>query len=464
MRRMRTLAALLAMLVVAGCGGSVDRLGQAANTTVTLSGLSAQGPDEVATFATTVDQLSGGRLRLDIQEATASGPGAEPAVVDKVRSGAADIGFAAARVWPTEGSHAFDALQAPLLIDSYDLEQQVLTGDLVDGMTANLDVDGIAALGVLPGPLRYLAGRGGALRTPGDFAGLRIGISEASIPTRAVEALGAKAIPLLAGGPVDGLDGVEGHMSALVGNQYLASLPYVTGNLPLWPRPITVFMNRSRFAALSDQERSWLLAAARTVTPTRIRDLAKLDVEATGIACRTGARLESASAADRAALQAALQPVDDELRANAATANALDAIAQLKSGTPATLACDEAATTAPTPAHASTPVDGTWTSCPTVENIKAAGADAGEAQGNAGCVTLTFDAGVFAESGASAADGSSGSYAVDGDQLTIERANRERFAFTFFFFRDTLVLSLPKDPAGVSPAPWRALPFSREGG
>ena len=75
MRRMRSLAALVAVLVVGGCGGSVDRLGQPADATVTLSGLSAQGLDEVGAYATTVEQLSGGKLRVAIEVADGSAVG-----------------------------------------------------------------------------------------------------------------------------------------------------------------------------------------------------------------------------------------------------------------------------------------------------------------------------------------------------------------------------------------------------
>jgi TRAP-type C4-dicarboxylate transport system substrate-binding protein len=440
----------------------VNKLGEPADPTVTLSAVSAQGLDEVATYATTVDQLSGGRLRLEIAAAPSTPP-VEPGVVDSVRSGAVDVGFVGARVWASEGSHAFDALQAPLLIDSYELQQQVLTSDIVDSMTTNLDVDGISGLGVLPGPLRYIAGRAGPMRTPDDFAGTTIGISDAAIPRQVVESLGATAVPIGTGAQLDALDGVEGHVGALVGNQYLSSMAFVTSNLPMWPRPITVFMNRTRFDALSDQQRSWLLAAARTVTPSKVQALVNSDAEELGVACRTGIRLEAASTGDRSALLAALRSVEADLRADPATAKALDSIAELKSQGPALLACDDEAAASHSTESLDTSVDGSWTSCPTVDDILAAGADAGEARGNAGCVTLTFEHGVFTESGASAADGRAGSYGVTGDQLTVNRANGERFQFTFGFFRDTMILSRPDAPDAVSPAPWRSLPFSRQG-
>jgi TRAP-type C4-dicarboxylate transport system substrate-binding protein len=462
MQRMRALAALVAIAVLGGCAASVDKLGEPADTTLRLSGLSAQGRDEVGPFASAVERLSGGHVRVDIAVASPAAD-LEGGIVDQVRSGSADIGFAGARVWPAKGSHAYDALLAPLLIDSYALEGEVLTSGLIDAMTANLDADGITGLGVLPGPLRYMAGRRGPLRSPDDFSGLTIGGADAVIPQQVLRALGATGAPIPADGGLQGLDGVEGQISALVGNSYLSSMPFVASNLPMWPRAISVFMNSGTFEALTDQQRTWLKDAAAAATPESIAGLVRRDDEFRGVACRTGVRFEAASPEDRAAVEAALRPVTDDLRAQAATAESMDAIAALKSGTVTSLSCEPDTEPSHASEAAATAVDGRWTACPTVDQIVAAGGSAGEADGNAGCVTLTFDRGVFRESGASAAREGRGSYSVDGDQVAIERANGERFGFTFGFFRDQLILSRPADQDRLTPAPWRAVSFTREG-
>jgi TRAP-type C4-dicarboxylate transport system substrate-binding protein len=464
MHEMRTLVAVAAILMLGGCGSNVDRLGQPADTTVTLSALSAQGIDEVSKYGTEVEQLSGGRMRLEIEAATDRGPGTEPLVVNTVRAGDADVGFAGTRVWSGLGSHAFDALQAPLLIDSYPLQERVLTSDITDDMTSDLDVDGVVGLGVIPGPLRYIMGRAGPMRRPEDFAGATIGISEAAITRRAVAALSGSVVPIGPTIPVGGLDAVEAHMGAYVGNGYQRSFPFVTDNLPISARSISVFMNRARFDALTEEQRSWLARAARTATPEVVDGLVKLDAEWLGRACRTGARLEPASAADRAALESGLRSVYDELRSDRLAAVAFDSIAALKGADgPARLACRDEASASLSPAPASTPVDGAWTTCPTVDDILAAGGDPGEARENAGCITITLHGGIFQASGPAAGDAGPGSYAVDGDQLTIDRANGERFKFTFSLYRDTMILTLPNDPNGVSPAPMRALPLTRDG-
>src|SRR4051794_5796573 len=457
MRDMRTLVAAVAVLIVTGCGANVDKLGQPADTTLTLSALSAQGIDEVSRYGSEVEQRSGGHLRLQIEAVSDPGPATEPLVADKVRAGDADVGFTGTRFWSGAGSDAFDALQAPLLIDSYPLERRVLTNDIIDDLTSDLNADGVAGLGVIPGPLRYLIGRTRPMLRPTDFAGATIGISESAITRRAVNVLGGSVVPIAPAIPVDGLDAVETHLGAYVGNGYQRSFPFVTDNLPIAARSISVFMNRARFDALTEQQQSWLLGAAQAVTPSMIDALVSLDAESLGRACRTGARFESASANDRSALAAALQPVDDELRADPLTARALDSIAALKGvDRPAQLACEDEALPSSAPAPRPTAVDGVWTTCPTVDDILAAGGDPGEAQENAGCVTLTLDRGVFRESGPKAGAPDPGSYAVDGDQLTINRANGEVFEFTFSLYRDTLILTRPRDPHGVSPAPVRA--------
>lgn len=57
----------------------------------------------------------------------------------------------------------FDALNASLLIDSYELEGRVLGSDVVRDMTGSIEPLGVEPVGGLPGPLQYLL-----TRTPVD--------------------------------------------------------------------------------------------------------------------------------------------------------------------------------------------------------------------------------------------------------------------------------------------------------
>ncbi|HEY8636985.1 MAG TPA: hypothetical protein VIL81_06940 [Candidatus Limnocylindrales bacterium] len=111
-----------------------------------------------------------------------------------------------------------------------------------------------------------------------------------------------------------------------------------------------------------------------------------------------------------------------------------------------------------------TQVDGAWQSCPTEQDIKAAGGDPAEASGNAGCTTLTLRDSVFRETGASASTTVPGNYVVKGTSITINRSNGEVFDFTWSVVGDTLTLTKSPTAGGISPAPWLAKPFQRTAG
>lgn len=116
------------------------------------------------------------------------------------------------------------------------------------------------------------------------------------------------------------------------------------------------------------------------------------------------------------------------------------------------------------PTFGPTQLDGAWQSCPTEQDIVAAGGGAGEARENAGCVTLTLSDGVFRETGASASTTLPGTYVVDGTNITIHRSNDEVFDFTWRVAGETLTLTESPKTGAVSPAPWLAKSFNRMAG
>ena len=65
--------------------------------------------------------------------------------------------WTAQRPWPARGNKAFDALVAPFLIDSYDLERAVLEDPIAEEMIASVNGSGLVGIGIEPGPLRFIA-------------------------------------------------------------------------------------------------------------------------------------------------------------------------------------------------------------------------------------------------------------------------------------------------------------------
>jgi TRAP-type transport system periplasmic protein len=367
--------------------------------------------------------------------------------------------------------HAFDALQAPFLIDSYELQQAVLEGDIFDETDDSLEPLGLVSLGILPGPLRVPAGRDGPYVGAADYTGSKMGMSDAAITEATLRALGASAIAIpfdVESDAFEGVDGMEGHVGAMPFDGS-GAMRFVTGNVVLWPRPISVVINAERFAGLTADQQAWLRAAVGDSRDEMIARAKTLDRETVGSACRNGAQFVNASTSDMAGLRAAVEPVYSSLREDQATSGAIDAIEALRDAGTLSLACPataeaSGAQASPTSGQVTTPVDGTWMVCLTEADVLAAGGDTDEGRINAGCTTMSFEAGAFHESGPGAADDRPGTYAVEGDQLVIRRANGELFEFTWSLYQDQLSMGLPANATAISPVPIRALPWIRQEG
>ena len=293
-------------------------------------------------------------VSLDVFESTSKPLDIESQVVDRVASGSVDIGFVGTRTWAGKDVHAFDALQAPFLIDSYELQQAVLEGGVIDETDDSLESLGLVSLGVLPGPLRVPAGREGPYVGAADYAGAKIGMSGAAITEATLGALGATAVALLFGTEdVEGVDGMEAHVGA-VPFEGPDAMHFVTGNVVLWPRPISVVMNAERFAALTPEQQTWLREAVGDSMDEMIARAQTLDRETLGNACRNGAQFVNASTSDMAGLRAAVEPVYSSLREDQATSRAIDAIEALRSSDGLSLACPATAEASGTPAASAT--------------------------------------------------------------------------------------------------------------
>ena len=470
MLRMRSqIFIMLAVLAVTLTACGQDRVGNVPAEVVTLRAETPFGPDEVSPYVDEVARLSDDKVRLDVFESTSKPTDVESQVVERVASETVDIGFVGTRTWAGKDVHEFDALQAPFLIDSYELQQAVLEGGVLDKAGDSLESLGLVSLGVLPGPLRVPAGREGPYVGPADYAGSTFGMSGAAISEATLGALGATAIALKFGpGDVGSVEGMEAHVGAIP-FEGTDAMHFVTGNVVLWPRPISVVMNAERFAALTPDQQTWLRDAVGSSMDKMTMRAQTLDRESLGNACRNGAQFVNASPSDLAELRAAVEPVYSSLREDPATSRAIDAIDALRNSDGLSLACPSTASASGTPTASAmgpvtTPVDGTWTVCITEADVLAAGGDPDEGRINAGCTTMSFAAGTLHESGPGAADDRPGTYAVDGDQLIIRRANGELFEFTWSLYQDQLSMALPADASAISPAPIRALPWIRQEG
>src|SRR5262245_29097715 len=135
-----SIAILAFVLAAAGCGGGDE--GGAAKTAeikpVTLRIGTDDEPgrpaaDQIEELARRAAKLSDGAIRIEpVWHAAGDGPDWDQRVARMVTGGELDMGLIPARAWDTEGVTSLRALNAPFLITSDELLDQVVSSELAD--------------------------------------------------------------------------------------------------------------------------------------------------------------------------------------------------------------------------------------------------------------------------------------------------------------------------------------------
>jgi TRAP-type C4-dicarboxylate transport system substrate-binding protein len=346
---------VLAALLVVACGhADIDKAGGTHATPRILTIANGAGQDETAdgprfavgdltAWADEVTARSHGTLRFRFLNAWRSGQrNFEAGLIRDVRAGRADLGAVGTRAWDAAGVTSFDALDAPFVIDSYPLEEDVLQSAIPDRMLTSLRPLGLTGLGVVPGPLRRPLSAARPLRAPTDFSGLRIGYQGESGPAEALRALGATPVALDASATWRGIDAIEQQVSSIDGNGYDTSAKYLTANVVLWPRPVVLFINAGTFARLTLSQRTALTSSAHPIIAAATAKQRDEESVALSEICQRGITLVTDPPADLHRLQDAVAPVLARLRRNLQTRSFLDAIGAMRrrlDAPPTSLAC-----------------------------------------------------------------------------------------------------------------------------
>jgi TRAP-type C4-dicarboxylate transport system substrate-binding protein len=471
--RIRHIALVTAAVVaLAGCDSSSDRAGgtrTADRVVLTM----ANGNDsliELDPFAKAVARLSHGALAIRFRNAWRHGTtNYERGIIRDVAAGRADLGWAGTRAFDDAGVHAFDALHAPLLVDSYDAEQRVLEGPLPRQMLAALP-HGLAGIGVLPGPMRKPLGIA-PFTGPADFRGRAVAITRSAVASATLRALGARGVEIPSGGDISGLDGVEQQVDSILGNGYDGGAKYLAANVNLWPRPLVLFASRRRFDRLTAEQRDVLRrAAAESIGPT-LAQIEHDERDAAAILCRRGVEFVTAGAPHLAALRRAVAPVYERLERDAQTRRAIEQIRAAGTGAaPSTLPrCSHSGQTAGSSAR--TPLDGVWVLHTTAEDLRRIGMPEEDVNPeNYGELSMSLGRGLFVQR-QSSGDRAAGSFTVEDHTITLtaETASGgpartrpgEVWSFRWSLYRDRLTLSPVRGK--VSPPPMIAQPWQRAG-
>lgn len=488
-RRLAGLAVAVASfsLVMSGCSGSVDKAGGAVpEPTRTLKLLNTRFSLEVEPFAEEVAKLSAGTLVVDLGEQFERGSAdSEIDAIKAVQAGRTDLAVVSVRAFDAVGVRSFDALVAPMEIDSMSLQQKVLSSDIARDMVSGVDGQGLKGIGLLPGPIRLAAGITRPLRAPKDFSGARIAFSPSEVAEHSLLTLGATPVKsAFEGADMSSYDGLEQQVASIAGNKYDGVVKWITANVQLWPRSLAVIANADSFGSLTDSQRTWLVTAIENAIPATTA--LQMNTEELGILCRRGkAEMIKASPAEIEQFRDGFAPVYQWLRQDASTAQYLDQIDALKAGVAAdpsdVLDCprsDQSASQAPPDAaHAAgLAIDGNYLVKLTASDLRASGMEEGDVVvENYGEFRFVFDHGHFAftQHQSPACTWGYGTFTVTGDKLEMSFIDGggiapnhsndkpgEVFDYTWSSYRGAMKWSAVPD--AVSPANWTYKPWQRQ--
>jgi TRAP-type C4-dicarboxylate transport system substrate-binding protein len=431
--RLATVAlAVIAVIVAGGCGGgggSGDKAGGSGEPVV-LRMANAYGDLQTAPviehFVSQVKARSGGNLRIQVASTWGDyADDAEQQVVRAVAAGKADLGWAGARVFDTMGVSSFQALQAPMLIDSYALEQAVAASDLPSQMLQGLDKVGVRGLGVLGDGLRKPIAVKQPLLGVGDWRGITFATLKSQGQAQAIRSLGATPMEVFRRARnqalKDGrLQGLEMDLFVYEHGALVQPAPYVTANVTLWPQMDVLFANPGRLTRLTGQQRGWLQQAAQDAAG-RVAALADRDAQSLKTACRSGARFANASQADLAALRGAFAPVYASLERDPQTKAFIERIQALKRSTSAEAplaipaGCTGKASGQPAASTRTVPADLNGVYRYTITKKDAIAAGAGDDPDYPATNTVWLKDGSFKATG-----GLRATYSVTGDRITFD--------------------------------------------
>ena len=477
-RMTSSLLAVVAAAVLAGCGGAEsNKAGGAAPRRVVVLTLAneTEASRELDGFAREVSRLSGGTIRISVENRWRFGQvNYEQGLINDVRRGKADLGVSGSRAWDALGIDSLRALATPLLIDSYELEQQVLQSSLIPPMMAGLSRLGLVGLGVLPGPLQRPLGLTRPLLAPSDYAGLRFAAPQSSLADATLRALGATPVGLAASPPITGR---PEHITAIQEDRYDEPGSYLTSNVVLWPRPLVVFADDNALARLTPTQRRILTRALTADIIPESNAVQSDESYSTAVLCRRHhLRFVTATPGDLRALGRAVQPVYSELDRNAQNRRQIAQIETMRTSVPAARAPSCALSAVPAAKLGSLDqLDGVYRF--TINNygeLKAAGADSGEFNpGNLGTFTFVFDRGRFAQTteNPQACVWDYGTVVATGSKITLlysdgggsppGAANQpgDQFTMKWSLYRD--LLTMRRVPRVAVPTPFVVRPWLR---
>jgi TRAP-type C4-dicarboxylate transport system substrate-binding protein len=296
----------------------------------------------VAYFIRRVEVLSGGNISIRVLYNWKSPQrNAEQEVVRATAAGtSADLGVVGTRVFDTMGVSSLQALTAPMLVDSYPLENAVLHSRIPTHMLAGVARLGVTGLALIGNGMRKPVAVKKPLLGPKDWRGIRFGTYLSKLQEDAIRALGATPVVAFSALRTHYLQtglltGFEMNALTYYVNGYWSQARFITANVNLWPQVDVLVANPSVLAHLTPQQRGWLEQAAREAADRSATMMSRAESMVTPTICSRGARFVNASGADLASLRKAFAALYARLERDAQTKSFIARIQSMKPAVPA---------------------------------------------------------------------------------------------------------------------------------
>lgn len=269
--------------------------------------------DGLEMFAEAVSEKTNGRVEIQVFGDRQLGDDRQ--LLEGLQLGTIDGAVVSAPTMPLAiGATAFDALQLPFLVETYDEMSAALVSDVGQQILDTLDKKNIKGLGYVEAGLRHFLAKDKQVETVDDFAGLKTRIVPVPLHKATWEAVGVNPIGMAYGEVYSALetgtiDAVEINLSSIQSESLYQSAKNVTltGHY-FWPG--VLMMAGSKFEALPDELKAAIVEAGHEVIAQHYALARDQEAETTTFLEENGVTIVKLQNIDE--MRARTQPVVDE--------------------------------------------------------------------------------------------------------------------------------------------------------
>jgi TRAP-type C4-dicarboxylate transport system substrate-binding protein len=288
----------------------------------------------IVQFVEQVRTMSGGKLLVyPVWEAQGQGVQQWDQVVARMlKDRKLDLAMIPSRAWDTEGVTTLRPLNAPFLVTSDALADEIVTSqELSAELMSGLTKGGATGLALLPEGLRHPFSFGKPLVTPAAFRGKVIRAAKSNLGDATIRALGGTTDDpvgdAIGAGIRDGtLGGAE---TGFVLSDALPVPGIATANVTFTTKINTLVANSAALGELSAENQAVLRKAA-TATLQWVLGNRTTEAATAAAYCHRGGKITTATHADLQAFDQAVQPLYGELEQDPPTKAMIDRILALK--------------------------------------------------------------------------------------------------------------------------------------